>query len=87
MAGRTPSSERVAPDQVQSLGALIRQRRDELGWSRDRLGRMTGLSVSTIRAVEGATVNEPGFFTVAALAGALGLSPEALHAVVGRKAA
>lgn len=81
MVGRTPSAERVTAEQAQRLGAFLRQRRTELGWSRDRVGRMTGLSSSTIRSVETAAVHEPGFFTVAALVEALGLAPQTVHAI------
>ena len=45
---------------------------------------MTGLSANTIRTVETAAVKEPGFFTVAALADALDLPPQAVHAVARR---
>jgi len=45
---------------------------------------MTGLSANTIRTVETATVTEPGFFTVAALTEALGLSPQVVHAATRR---
>jgi len=81
MVGRTPSLERVTLEQAERLGALLQRRRSELGWSRDRVGRMTGLSSSTIRSVETARVHEPGFFTVAALVDVLGLAPQTVHNV------
>lgn len=71
MAGRTPSSERVARAQAVRLGTALRQAREDRGWSRDKLGRETGLASNTIRAIERAGTCEPGFFTVAAIARAL----------------
>lgn len=73
MVGRTPTEDRVAAHDTAALAQLLRTRRDGLGWSRDRLGRATGLSVATVRAIETGRVREPGFFTVVAMARALGI--------------
>lgn len=53
-----------------------------MDWSRDRLGRATGLSVATIRAIETGRIREPGFFTIVAIARALGVDMSELGATV-----
>ncbi|MBB6119256.1 helix-turn-helix domain-containing protein [Nocardiopsis algeriensis] len=54
------------------LGGLLRQARGE----RTMVGvaREAGISVETLRKIEGGRVPTPAFFTVAAVAAALGLS-------------
>lgn len=73
MVGRTPTKDRVSVRETAALARLLRTRRECLQWSRDRLGRATGLSVDTVRAIETGRVREPGFFTVVAMARALGI--------------
>lgn len=74
MVGRTPTEERVTVHDATALAQLLRMRRERLQWSRDRLGRVTGLSVATVRAIETGRVREPGFFTIVAMARALGIA-------------
>ena len=62
------------------LAQLLRRRRESLKWSRDRLGRATGLSIATVRAIETGRVQEPGFFTIVAMARALGIGMSELTA-------
>ncbi|MGO9103018.1 MAG: helix-turn-helix domain-containing protein [Mycobacterium sp.] len=80
MVGRTPTEERVAAHDAAALAQLLRRRRESLEWSRDRLGRATGLSVATVRAIETGRVREPGFFTIVAMARALGIGMSELAA-------
>lgn len=80
MVGRTPTEERVAADDAAALAQLLRRRRESLEWSRDRLGRATGLSIATVRAIETGRVQEPGFFTIVAIARALGIGMAELTA-------
>ncbi len=82
MGGRTPSGERVAARDAAALARLLRARRESMDWSRDRLGRATGLSVATIRAIETGRIREPGFFTIVAIARALGVDMSELGATV-----
>ncbi|OBG88663.1 helix-turn-helix transcriptional regulator [Mycolicibacterium farcinogenes] len=89
MAGRTPSSMRVSLDRAAMLAQFLRARREAQGWSRDRLGRETGLSVNTIRAIESGGLKvrgttEPGFFTIVAIAGALRIDVAELLIAIGK---
>ncbi|MGK4579300.1 helix-turn-helix domain-containing protein [Kitasatospora sp. HPMI-4] len=54
------------------LGALLRQARGER--SMVQIAAAAGLSAETLRKIETGRAPTPAFFTVAALAGALGLS-------------
>ncbi|MFV8141860.1 helix-turn-helix domain-containing protein [Mycolicibacterium senegalense] len=83
MVGRTPAKYRVAARDAAALALVLRRRREDLQWSRDRLGRTTGLSVATVRAIETGRVREPGFFTVLAMAHALGLGLSELSNLTG----
>jgi transcriptional regulator with XRE-family HTH domain len=54
------------------LGALLRQARG--GRSMMQVAERAGISAETLRKIETGRAPTPAFFTVAALAGALGLS-------------
>ncbi|KJK55232.1 helix-turn-helix domain-containing protein [Saccharothrix sp. ST-888] len=58
------------------LGALLRQARGER--SMVQIAAAAGLSAETLRKIETGRAPMPAFFTVAALAGALGLSLDEL---------
>lgn len=83
MVGRTPNKDRVAARDAAALAQLLRRRREELQWSRDRLGRATGLSAATVRAIETGRVQEPGFFTVVTMARAMGIGLSELGDTAG----
>jgi transcriptional regulator with XRE-family HTH domain len=66
----------------QRLGALLRQARGEssmLGTALD-----AGISPETLRKIESGRVATPAFPTIAAIAGVLGLSLDALWAEISR---
>ena len=56
------------------LGALLREARGERGLG--EVAVAAGISAETLRKIETGRIPTPAFFTVAALAGALGLSLE-----------
>ncbi len=58
-------------DRGRRLGQLIKRERDAKSISAEDLARAVQCSVETIRKVEGGSVANPGFFTVAAIAEAL----------------
>lgn len=60
------------------LGALLREARG--GRSMVEIAASAGISAETLRKIETGRAPTPAFFTVAALAGALGLSLDALLA-------
>jgi len=53
------------------LSRRVRDHRSRLGWSQQKLAQEAGVSIGTIRAIEGRRVTDPGVFTVRAIAGAL----------------
>lgn len=61
------------------LGALLREARGDR--SPVEIAARAGISAETLRKIETGRIPTPAFFTVAALAGALGLSLDALVAV------
>lgn len=62
------------------LGDLLRQARAER--TMVQVARQAGISVETLRKIEGGRIPTPAFFTVASVATALGLSlDELLHRV------
>jgi transcriptional regulator with XRE-family HTH domain len=63
-------------DRGERLGRLLRQARGER--SMVEVAAAAGLSPETLRKIESGRVPTPAFFTIAALAGALGLSLDAL---------
>ncbi|WP_150236328.1 helix-turn-helix domain-containing protein [Nocardiopsis quinghaiensis] len=67
--------EPLTADQIERgrlLGALLRQARGE--HTMVGVARRAGISVETLRKIEGGRIPTPAFFTVASIATALGLS-------------
>jgi transcriptional regulator with XRE-family HTH domain len=60
--------------QAPRLAARLRALREAAGMSQERLAFEAKVSVSTLRKIETGAVIEPGYFTVLALIGALGMS-------------
>lgn len=60
------------------LATALLHRRRAAALSAEALARTAGLSVETVRRIERGLVPNPGVFTVAALARALGISVDAL---------
>ena len=56
-----------------ALGKLLRQVREQRGWSLKRLASQSGISVAAIQKIEAGEA-KPGFITVTAITGALGTS-------------
>lgn len=81
----------MSADRAAALARFLRGAREDAGWSRDRLGRATGLSVNTIRAIESGGVKargtrEPGLFTVVAIIDALGIEISRMMAAIAGSA-
>jgi transcriptional regulator with XRE-family HTH domain len=67
--------EPLTPDQIargHHLGRLLREARGPR--TMVDVAQQAGISVETLRKIEGGRIPTPAFFTVAAIAGALGLS-------------
>jgi transcriptional regulator with XRE-family HTH domain len=65
-------------DRGERLGALLRDARGDRGPA--EIAASAGISAETLRKIETGRIPTPAFFTVAALAGALGLSMDELAA-------
>lgn len=65
-------------DRGERLGGLLRDARGDR--SPAEVAARAGISAETLRKIETGRIPTPAFFTVAALAGALGLSMDALIA-------
>lgn len=63
------------------LGVLLRQARGAR--SMVEVATQAGISVETLRKIETGRIPTPTFFTVAAIAGAVGLPLDVLHAAAG----
>lgn len=79
--------EPLTADQIERgrlLGGLLRQARAER--TMVDVARQAGISVETLRKIEGGRIPTPAFFTVGAIAATLGLSLDGLlrqvHAAV-----
>lgn len=72
--GRPTRGARSREDLARSVVATLRQARDDAGLTRERLSELSGVSGHTIAKIEQASVTDPGFAVVAAIAGALELS-------------
>ncbi|MFE9426763.1 helix-turn-helix domain-containing protein [Kitasatospora sp. NPDC006697] len=72
---RTPLTPQER-ERGERLGSLLRQARG--GRSMVEIAAAAGLSTETLRKIETGRAPTPAFFTIAALAGALGLSMDEL---------
>jgi transcriptional regulator with XRE-family HTH domain len=79
MAGR-PSTDHLQHRQGARLAAQLRSLREHKGLSRVQLAEAAGISPRTLERIETAATTAPGLFTVAALAGPLGVSLDDLVA-------
>ncbi len=68
-----------------ALGTLLRQARADR--TMVDVARCSGISVETLRKIEGGRIPTPAFFTVAAVAATLGLSLDTLLARIDTAAA
>src|SRR6266508_1249077 len=61
-----------------SIGALIRQLRDERGWTQARLANHAGITITCLSNLERGATHDPNIETIAGLAAAFGLQPSEL---------
>jgi transcriptional regulator with XRE-family HTH domain len=61
-----------------SIGALIRQLRDERGWTQARLANQAGITITCLSNLERGATHDPNIETIAGLAAAFGLQPSEL---------
>jgi transcriptional regulator with XRE-family HTH domain len=64
----------------ESIGALVRQLREDSGWTQERLAREAGITITCVSNLERGATKEPNIETVAGLAAAFGLEPGDLDA-------
>ncbi|PZG33046.1 XRE family transcriptional regulator [Spongiactinospora gelatinilytica] len=79
---RTPLTE-PERDRGRQLGLLLRQARGDRGMT--TVAAAAGLSAETLRKIETGRIPTPAFFTVAALATALGISLDTLAALCAER--
>lgn len=58
-----------------TFGALVRQLRDERGWTQEQLAREAGITVTSVSNLERGATQLPNAETVERLAAAFGLEP------------
>jgi transcriptional regulator with XRE-family HTH domain len=61
-----------------SIGELIRQLRDEHGWTQELLARKAGITITCLSNLERGATRDPNIETIAGLAAAFGLEPSEL---------
>jgi transcriptional regulator with XRE-family HTH domain len=76
--GRRRREESPHRDASRLLSERVQKRRLERGWSQQRLAQEAEVSMGTIRKIETQAVADPGVFTVAAIANALGVAVDRL---------
>lgn len=72
--GRRPKTQNPHGEASILLSGRVRARREQQGWSQQRLAEVAGVSYGTVRAIERGATQDPGVFTLLAVAGALGVS-------------
>ena len=77
IVSRTPTPPGIRA-RGRRLAEHLRGERERQGLAQERLARAADLSVETVRRIERHATPNPAFFTVAALAGALEISLDAL---------
>lgn len=70
--GRRRRADSRFVEQARVLAWRLRSLRDQAGLTQEQLAARAGVAVGTVRKIETGAVVEPGFFTVLALARALG---------------
>ena len=72
-AGRARREDSRFRDQAELLAARLRAVRTDRGLTQEQLAARAGVAASTLRKIETARVVEPGYFTMVAIADALGI--------------
>ena len=76
---RTPATPELKA-RGERLAVALRLAREDRELAQELLARRADVSVETVRKIEARATSNPGFFTVAALAEALGISLDDLAA-------
>jgi transcriptional regulator with XRE-family HTH domain len=71
-------------DEITRIGARLKARRRELGWSQEHLSEVSGLSVRTVRAVENAAKNDFHWRTIVKLSQAMDVDPSEMTGKTNR---
>ncbi|MFV2178005.1 multiprotein-bridging factor 1 family protein [Actinomadura sp. LOL_016] len=72
--GRRKRSESRYTAEASRLAVVLRRAREQRDLTQEQLAVGAGVCVSTVRKIERCEVVEPGYFTIVAIAKALGLS-------------
>ncbi|MCL2594763.1 MAG: helix-turn-helix transcriptional regulator [Promicromonosporaceae bacterium] len=75
---RTPQAETLPADRAEAFRQRVRELRAERQFSQQKLAEVAGVSIGTVRAIEGAQCKDPGIFTVDRIAHALDCSIDSL---------
>lgn len=73
--GRSRRADSRHGQQARALAERLRALRQEAGLTQEQTASRAGVAVATVRKIETGAVVEPGYFTVLALARALGAGP------------
>jgi transcriptional regulator with XRE-family HTH domain len=84
--GRRRRADSRYAAQAAQLAGQLRELRESAGITQERLAAEAGVSIATVRKIETGVVVEPGYFTVMALMGVLGISPDDLPLPADRPA-
>ena len=74
--GRRKRADSRYAEQAQRLADRLRSLREQEGLSQEQLAARAEVSVATVSKIETGAVREPGYFTVIAMLGALGVAVE-----------
>lgn len=74
--GRRKRADSRYAEQAQRLAARLRSLRERAGISQEQLAFRAEVSAATVRKIETGVVLEPGYFTVLAILGALGVAAD-----------
>lgn len=80
--GRTRRENSRYKFQAGLLASQLRMMRTAQHLTQDEIARRAGIGIATLRKIENGAVIEPGYFTVLAIAAALGAESAHLSAVV-----
>ncbi|HET9897810.1 MAG TPA: helix-turn-helix transcriptional regulator [Streptosporangiaceae bacterium] len=72
--GRKKRADNPHAEGASRLAQRLRQLRERASKTQEEVAAAAGLSVATVRKIETGAVAEPGFFTVLAIARAIGVS-------------
>jgi transcriptional regulator with XRE-family HTH domain len=70
--GRRKRADNPHAEGAPHLAGRLRQLRERARKTQEEVAAAAGLSVATVRKIETGTVTEPGYFTVLAIASAIG---------------